>query len=327
MSTAPARHVHFTHTPEVIENYRKKCPALECALQKWGLGDGMVLQSFQFRITAPLRGDVSQDDCRTLPSLPFQDRIRDGFLQAFFANQTVQQLLTDAQRQIIVQVDASKVEYDVLSCQWTSLAPFDQLSTKGVTRAMDGTSRQSHVSCMEELLPCGVIIADEVRSLFLDTIHHRSDRGFSDSDDAPVEDIFAYGKLSRVQRRDVFTDTDRREFLYHVAWRLVAGGGEMNQYEDDFSIYRNAIRDMVRLCVTSLGVQSSRDAAVDGGEAAAAAAAVYSPEVLSHVYQVRAVGGWELFPRSDGMSPSNMNYCYVIVNPLQQTVLLWYHSY
>lgn len=224
---------------------------------------------------------------------------------------------------------------------------------------------------MEEMLPGDVLILDEVRALFLqahsrrggasaaagihtvkthDDIDHTTNEDCNDDDDDDNNDMDFYGygdgaKLLKESLRAVFPPVDRREFLYHLCWRLVAGGGSMNQFDDDFQVYKAAARELYRAMVTSLVVRQAGGEGANGcgdceeekegtgvvgssGEGQSAEPR-FTAEVSSLVFQVKGVAAASsgvLFPHSDGVSPSNLNYCYVVVNPLQQTACLWYHS-
>jgi hypothetical protein len=112
------------------------------------------------------------------------------------------------------------------------------------------------------------------------------------------------------EHHGIFDEDEKAEFLYHVMWRLVAGGA-LNQWEDNFAVYKDAVRTLYKdlVCV-------ARDVE-DADEL----------KVLSHVMQVEDVAGIPLFPRDDQCWPSNGNYCYLIVNPSRKEVLVWYHAF
>lgn len=72
-------------------------------------------------------------------------------------------------------------------------------------------------------------------------------------------------------------------------------------------------------------LNSIEDTAPSPSPTVSTAATVYEAVVETVVYQVFALSGWVLFPVSDGVVPSNLNYCYVIVNPSSQQVTVWHH--
>lgn len=240
----------------------------------------------------------------------------------------------------------------------------------------------------ERVLPNDIVISDEVRALFLEANAHRrggtADKGndywrcggelgeevssgdIEGSDgDADDDDVMAglyadegSGGLSRTALRAVFSPSERKEWVYHIVWRLVAGGGYMNQYEDDFAVYKDAARTFLRSVTTSVRVkrleaesyvttsaasatEKTTGDAIEGGVQSRKETMrhgensnryLFVPEIASFVFQVNKVThdghvlpeDW-LFPRSDVVEPSNLNYCYVVVNPLQQQAVLWYH--
>ncbi|CCW72290.1 unnamed protein product, partial [Phytomonas sp. Hart1] len=269
----------------------------------------------------------------------------------------------------------SEVAYTLLCTKWVNLDHLiDALvRVKAVRRVFDGdtlkgnganpnrfeTTRLPITKRMEEMLPNEMFISDEVRALFLQAntrneqhVSSCSDQHFAannvvgceDEAEEDDEDDPYYGlmmgscgdnKFPRCTLRTAYTAEDRREFIYHLAWRLVAGGGAMNQFEDDFVVYRDAVRELYRRLITSiqiqksdeLGIASDKDNSrkVDDLDSVQGATVKYTPEVLSQVFHVHDVEPLRLFPRSDGRIPSNLNYSYVILNPLQQTAVLWYH--
>lgn len=207
----------------------------------------------------------------------------------------------------------------------------------------------------EEVLPDGQVISDELRALFL-RAHSRLDgyagsahgvaddrddamSGGDSADDNGDDDDDAWGAMSGAQLplrqlRGVFGRAARRELLYHILWRLIAGSGPLNQFEDDAAVYLDAAREVYRGLVRSFHVREVVEQAGAGDvtaieeadEAATGQSTRYEAVVDTAVYEVRAAPGVRLFPRSDGVAPSNLNYCYVAVNPSEQSVTVWHHA-
>jgi hypothetical protein len=138
---------------------------------------------------------------------------------------------------------------------------------------------------MDVYLPCGITVSDQLRGLFM------------------------LGEESEFHGT-YYTSEEQKEFLYHVMWRLCAGGA-LNQWEDNFVTLKDAARSLYKdlVCV-------GRDEDTD------------ELKVLSHVMLVKEIDGVpQLFPRDDQCSPSNGNYCYVVVNPSRKEVVVWYHAF
>lgn len=148
----------------------------------------------------------------------------------------------------------------------------------------------------------------------------------------------SFGSLPRAMLRRVFSAREQHELLYHVLWRLVAGGGAMNQYDNDLTHYRLVARAVMRdLLSDSLTARATRT------ESGAEESAVhYEPVIQAHVYAVDAIctaHGLGLYGAADrhtrvsnttcevvhDMMSVNLNYCYVVVHPLVNCVTVWYH--
>lgn len=198
----------------------------------------------------------------------------------------------------------AKVQFEELSCSAVSLDMFDRLVDNHVVRESLGAAahddddeqqeddenpppveEQRVVQMMDTYLPCGITVSDQLRGLFM-----------------LGEESEFYGAY--------FNDDEQKEFLYHILWRLCAGGS-LNQWEDNFVVLKDATRTFYKdlVCV-------ARDE--DDAEAL---------KVLSHVLLVKAIDDVPLFPRDDRCTPSNGNYCYVVVNPSRKEVLVWYHAF
>lgn len=226
-----------------------------------------------------------------------------------------------------------------------------------------GEQRMPVVKRPEKCIRGDILVGDELRALLLDTYSCPEDlyrervlassTSFGEADDIeedgdeddPSFYSFSQG-LSRRERARIFTAEERQEFLYHVLWRLVAGGGAMNQFEDDFGIYREAMRTFFRSLITSIRVTEEKPLSQDSIDDTESTEEkpVYVPQVQSLVFEVFgfSTGGKEgrekgkalswldatysLWDRPEGIFPPNLNYCYVIVNPYQQQVVLWYNT-
>lgn len=404
LKTANSRSAEVSH--ERASKVNQPPPSSDVAhlLGKWGLclpeGDGAtnaeegLLQRYNYRVIKGTRASGTDGGAAIAPSaLRFHEGLADDLLNALFTDPCLQKSLKEANPLVRLSSDSNPVFFERLRCCWTSLSPFDvPLRTAKVVRTTTTTTTDSNTGDsggsvaaasmapmpitkrMEEVLPGGVVIADEVRALFLQAHSRPRQRTYGASEHASVDDIDAQevalvasydeeeeeeedvglwgysdgAKLSKKELRAVFSADDRREFLFHIVWRLVAGGGAMNQFEDDFQIYKSAARDLYRAMVTSLIVKSTaarqrsntrsamdqvdNDGDDNDEEGATEMERRYVPEIASLVFRVTGVRSppgkqrLSLFPCRDGMLPSNLNYCYVVVNPLQQSVVVWYHG-
>lgn len=305
-------------------------------------------------------------------ALRFHHGMADSFLRDLFSAPAVVSQLTGS-----VTNTSSELRFRPLTCHWSTFTSLRQALVAGkVVRQVrppsehPSSAEQQHseyqpdvrlptVKCAEELLPHGEVICDELRALFLQA-HSRScpseyspvikeenvevQDGASDGDEYDGDGawgVMAGAKLPLRQLRGVFDTSARTEFLYHVLWRLIAGGGPLNQFEDDAAVYFDVARQLYRALITSFHV---REVAVAAGAAGnnevddeeGDVAALESPKkpspvtrleavVDALVYEVFSIPHVQLFPSSDGVTPSNLNYCYVVVNPSEQTVCVWYH--
>ncbi|RNC56330.1 hypothetical protein TcCL_ESM06147 [Trypanosoma cruzi] len=241
------------------------------------------------------------------------------------------------------------VEYTELHCSWTTLEPFTRLVKAGVVRHVevqgdvchdeaeaaifDGCVRLPVVRRPDFYLPHDIAVTDELRALFL-LAHNRA---ISHEGDEYAEeeawDAINYGSgagLSIAALRRIFTEAERSEFLYHILWRLVAGGGSNNQWDDDLGVYLDVARAWYKGLVAIRAVQKNEATSAGGGmdepdRAAYVDGTVLTPEVVSTVVSVQAVSGFSLFTRTDDAEPSNLNYCYVCIDPVEAEVVVWYH--
>ncbi|EPY15302.1 hypothetical protein STCU_12140 [Strigomonas culicis] len=148
--------------------------------------------------------------------------------------------------------------------------------------------------------------------------------------------------IAKKELRRLYRPAERKEFLYHLLWRCVAGGGAMNQFEDDFVVYKDACRWLYKQCIdaSSLVVAERPDstAATAGAEQVGydvqqIRASVYSLTGLlpAHAASAATIPGqraealFPLFPNTRDELSDHLNYCYVVVNPLVEEVLVWYH--
>ncbi|KPA78942.1 hypothetical protein ABB37_06006 [Leptomonas pyrrhocoris] len=317
----------------------------------------------------PAKAAANSPSPVTAAALRFHHGMAKDFLRSLFSSSLVRSHLKGA-----VGDERATLRFRPLTCSWTTLQPLRQAlvdakvvrQVRPVMDNADASERNPHggggdedcfrlptVKCAEELLPHGEMISDELRALFLQA-HQRSCSGvghssaafdtqseeaesgsYADEDDDGWG-VMAGAKLPLRQLRRVFDKSARGELLYHLLWRLIAGSGPLNQFEDDAAAYFDVARQLYRSLVTSFHV---REVAVLGRNSESVdddVAALESPNeppsttryeavIDALVYEVSSAPGLRLFPASDGVAPSNLNYCYVVVSAMEQTVCVWYH--
>ncbi|GET91106.1 hypothetical protein, conserved [Leishmania tarentolae] len=334
-----------------MHTYQYRCPIEVPSFTEGALSTEAVASPSSCRVANPGSSSVSA------VALRFHHGVAADFLRSLFASPCVRSdLVGDDDHHAQSHVGENKLQFRPLTCRWTTLEPLrhglvDSKVVRQVLCDIDDTTVQDNsqpayilptVKRAEELLPHGEVISDELRALFLRAHSRpvRQTRGecndfYSESDqedtdtDADMWGSMCGAKLSMRQLRCVFSKESRDEFLYHIVWRLIAGSGPLNQFDEDASVYLDAAREVYRCLVKSLQVVEVCEKEADDDVAALqetnSTSARYKALVETSIYEVTTAPGMRLFPRSDGVHPSNLNYCYVVVNPSEQTATVWYH--
>lgn len=311
----------FEHDPRRAFEILQPHSEVHTLLDKWGLLQGTQLAAFRFNEAFPHRGllgpllsSLFASSAFRLNVLPADGRggaLNNGFpkLADEATHMPVRLMGSDPQpsQGSSSKSNAESITVVPLVSRETTLQLFDRLVNGEIVRpavdargnevddAEESTAPQRVCQMMDVYLPCGVTVSDQLRGLFM------------------------LGDES--EHAGTFTDEEKQEFLYHVMWRLCAGGA-LCQWEDDFQKYK----DVARLLYKDLVCVGRSE---DDGELT----------ILSHVVQVvpsaawsgggegPKIGGVSLFPKDDGCSPSNGNYMYVIVNGTRKEVVVWYHGF
>ncbi|KEG11334.1 hypothetical protein DQ04_02731060 [Trypanosoma grayi] len=346
-------------------------PVFKAAQHRWGLHATTRLCAFRFqRDSGSSNMNNNAVSSVHLRFSGFHRGLLPEFLQALFEAPAVREGLA-LRAEAEASAGGGGVDYCELRCCWTTLQPFARLAAAGVVRhvepSADGDSNDKNkikddddevapfdgvrmpvVRRADVYLPHDIAVTDELRALFL-LAHNGGACGGdnSDDDDDDNDDAFGFGargQLSTAALRSVFSKEERSEFLYHILWRLVAGGGSTNQWDDELTVYLEAARifykSLVAIRLAQVSATSSQTTAAAGTTAAvvdepdrgvedddALKRGTLVPEVVSTVVSVRNVHGVRLFDRSDDAEPSNLNYCYVCINPAQSEVVVWYHCF
>eukprot|EP01063_Lacrimia_lanifica_P022009 TRINITY_DN29719_c0_g1_i1.p2 TRINITY_DN29719_c0_g1~~TRINITY_DN29719_c0_g1_i1.p2 ORF type:complete len:271 (+),score=136.48 TRINITY_DN29719_c0_g1_i1:58-870(+) len=249
----------FTYLPKEYDTL-DAAPTQEM-FKKWDLAPHMQVATFTFDQT-------------------FMRGMADDFVHSFFNNAAVKHVLQfkDAAGGPVLlgKQTLKNVEFTPLECNAVRLDMFDKLVDAGVVRETGSICKM-----MDQFLPGGVTISDQLRALFMNE--------------------------EESEQAGLFTEDEKDEFLYHVMWRLLAGGA-MCQYEDDFTLYKNAVRGVYKDFVS---VTRNSEGQI---------------QAVSDVYHVQSLGSdqCQLFGRPDF---ANHNFCYLIVNSVKRQVHYWYHSF
>ncbi|ORY36014.1 hypothetical protein BCR33DRAFT_491664 [Rhizoclosmatium globosum] len=200
----------------------------------------------------------------------------DGFLLDFFND-------AEVQKQLKVQCTmdrwgnlgrVSKVEKEETMHTVTSLTFFDRLTTKADIIRVDGSIRK----CMDEYTDGGFLVADELRKCLL---------------------------MPEAETYPVFSEADRREFVFHV-FKAVCLGGRLCQYEDEIGPYLDATKKIYKDLIS---VTKDRET----GKLA----------VSSHVFQIKSLES-SVSPLFPIQHPQN--FCYISVDPVKRYVNVFYHA-
>ncbi|ORX85063.1 hypothetical protein BCR32DRAFT_290923 [Anaeromyces robustus] len=168
--------------------------------------------------------------------------------------------------------DVSNIQFEELNKTVTSLDFFDKLEQNGVIRS-DG----SIIKCFDEYTD-HFLVSDELRKCLL---------------------------MPEFETYDIFSEDDRKEFLFHI-FQKICLGGVICQYEDDiqkyFEISKLLYKDFVR---------ATRDNKTK------------KINVISNVYKINDLDSSisPLFPIEHPQ-----NFLYLTIDPLYRYVTIWYHA-
>nr|CCC92577.1 unnamed protein product [Trypanosoma congolense IL3000] len=354
-----------TFTFEAIKRRRVESlmsePFFKEAFHRWGLHHSTRVCAFRFERNAASAGSVTGAVASgPLRFSGFHRGLLGEFLMSLFEAPALREELKLRETDRDKSSCPGTVDYCELQCRWTTLDPFRRLVDAGIVRRVEevekdrtdcGTALQNEyeaplfdgarmpiVRRADVYLPHDIAVCDELRALFL-LAHNKSAGHIVDGGDD--EDFYMYGGscglgcgASLAALRRVFEkEEERAEFLYHIVWRLVAGGGTANQWDDELTMYLEAARMFYKSLVSIRAVPGAAESSgggveeVDHNADGGCAPESLRPEVVSTVASVQAVAGLRLFENDDDASPSNLNYCYVCIDPLQAEVVVWYHSF
>ncbi|XP_053109194.1 cilia- and flagella-associated protein 300 isoform X2 [Hemicordylus capensis] len=199
------------------------------------------------------------------------------FLMAFFNHPSVSsnlKLLSASGQWTTLDTNVRKVDVKNVPCTQMSMSFFDRLYCEGVVR------ESGHiVKCLDEYHD-DILIADELRKVLL------------------LEDSAHY---------DLFSPSDREEFLFRLFKHLCLGGA-LCQYEDELGPYLETTKTIYKDLVS---VQKDPE--------------THEINIISTVFKVCAYDPNGLcYPSSNG---HEQNFAYLIVNPLKRYIYVLYHSF
>ncbi|KAL2916999.1 hypothetical protein HK105_203431 [Polyrhizophydium stewartii] len=167
----------------------------------------------------------------------------------------------------------ASVEMEPTAHTVTSLDFFDRLTTKGVIRESTGEIKK----CLDEYVD-SFLVSDELRKCLL----------------MPEYELY-----------DIFTENDRREFIFHV-FKAICLGGRLCQFEDELGPYLDVTKKLYKDLITVVkDPQTGR------------------LRVASLIFKIKSVESSvsPLFPFEHPQ-----NFCYVSIDPIRRHVNLWYHA-
>ncbi|XP_020651668.3 cilia- and flagella-associated protein 300 isoform X1 [Pogona vitticeps] len=207
----------------------------------------------------------------------FKGYQRDDFLMAFFNHPEVNsnlKLLSASGEWTTLDTNVRKVEAKSVLCTQVSMSFFDRLYSEGVVR-----ENGNIVKCFDEYHN-DILIGDELRKVLL------------------LEDSDHY---------DLYSHTDREEFIFCVFKHLCLGGA-LCQYEDDLGPYLETTKALYKDLVSVQKDPETKEI-----------------NIISTVFKVCAYDANGLcYPSSNS---HEQNFAYLIVNPLKRHVYVLYHSF
>ncbi|XP_053564561.1 cilia- and flagella-associated protein 300 [Bombina bombina] len=208
----------------------------------------------------------------------FQPYQKDDFVLAFFQDPNVvsqlKVLSSTTGRWIQLGSKVKQVEAKEIPCTLLSMSVFDCLYTEGIVR------QSGHiVKCLDENLG-DFTISDELRKVLL------------------LEDSDNY---------DIFSSSDREEFIFHLFKHLCLGGA-LCQFEDVIEPYLDTTKSIYKDLVS---VEKDPE--------------TKKINIISTVFKVSAYDeNGMCYPSTQ---PHEQTFAYLIVDPLKRHVYLLYHCF
>ncbi|XP_064297382.1 cilia- and flagella-associated protein 300 [Phalacrocorax carbo] len=236
-------------------------------LQDRDIGDRLLKWSMQGRITAQAFGFDQQ----------FKPYQKDEFVMAFFNDQNVNsslKLLSASGQWTTLGSKVTKIEATVVPCTQISMSFFDRLYTEGVVRETGDI-----VKCFDDYYD-DILISDELRKVLL------------------LEDSDHY---------DLFSQSDRKEFLFCLFKHLCIGG-TLCQFEDVVGPYLETTKALYKDLVSVQKNPETKEICI-----------------ISTVFRVAAYDDNGLcYPSSKS---HEQTFAYLIVDPCKRHVHALYHCF
>ncbi|KAM9320435.1 cilia- and flagella-associated protein 300 [Gastrophryne carolinensis] len=207
----------------------------------------------------------------------FQPYQKDDFALAFFQDPNVVshlKVLSSSGQWTTLGSKVEKVESQAVPCTQLSMSLFDCLYKENIVRESGSICK-----CLDEFYD-DFIISDELRKVLL---------------------------LEDSERFDIFSPSDREEFLF-LLFKHLCLGGAVCQYEDAINPYLDTTKSIYK---ELLSVQKDPE--------------TKQINILSSVFKVSAYDKTGLcYPSTQ---PHEQTFAYLIVDPLKRHVYLLYHCY
>lgn len=312
---------------------------LTTLISKWGLGESMSCLQFSYEMitdsdtyanskSATVQGQVH---AALLPEFIVALLNSDEFLKHFKCGDGHGNGGNKNSVSVSYPSPVSAVKLQILRAKETTLDLFDRLvaPSRDITDPEERNKKlhprmrdiptqivrdNGHVCNMADVfLPCGITVSDQLRGLFM------------------------LSEEENPECYEIFSEEERNEFLWHVMWRLLAGGA-VNQYEDEFEPYKDACREVYKSLISvgrsnNNAKKQQQTSGDDDAESTGANASTQpSLEVQSLVAQVKdikcknkSIMKTTFFPKDD--KTGNHNFFYVIVDPFRKTCIVWYNAF
>eukprot|EP00761_Pharyngomonas_kirbyi_P001415 gb/GECH01001419.1/.p1 GENE.gb/GECH01001419.1/~~gb/GECH01001419.1/.p1 ORF type:complete len:269 (+),score=82.79 gb/GECH01001419.1/:1-807(+) len=219
----------------------------------------------------------------------FKPYLVEEFLSQLFSSPIIKKINRSGEIIPTQFKEITQVHYKQLQCTIHSLDFFNSLKNHGILRNNLNISK-----CFDIFLENGVTVSDKLRALMLcdkETLASECDKW-----------------------EDPFNENEKQEFIYHIFRRLTAGGA-LTQYEDSAEPYLEMTKALYKKL---LSVQKHH--------------MTEEPVVTSYVYEIFNI--WDqsnissLFPhREDEYLKQENSFCYVIIEPKEKKVIVWYNSF
>lgn len=291
-------------------------PEIAQYMLKWGLAQSMEAVMFKYEQVASSNESKSaslpgQVHAGMLPELILSLLNSDAFRAAFRCG--------DGRGGHVslcypTPAGAAAVTLQQLTARETTMSMFDKLADSHPDSMLSLHGGPSIVRdtgalarCADVFLPAGINVSDQLRSLLM-----------------LGDEAEAY---------NLFSEAERKEFLFHVFHRVVAGGA-VCQYEDEAGPYKEAVKEIYKSLISvgkKKGCTPSSADDVDGNEGPKLEVQSLACQITDVKVKDDKTGKLKsamkscFFPKDD--RTGNHNWMYAIVDPIRRTIVVWYNAF